>query len=159
MLGFINPVVVLIATLTVAISGGVGYYFGYDERDQSCKQEQDKEKARVAQAVADELVRVREKEASLQTAADRLRKDTDEALRAANARAEALADSLRNRPQRPAAESGVPPVAGAAGAAEGCTGSQLYREDGTAFVGEARLANEVQKYLRLYYEAYKEARK
>lgn len=159
MFGSTTPIIALLSILVFAISGGVGYYFGYEERDQSCKQEWDKEKARIAQAVADELVRVRDKEAKLQTTADRLRKDTDEALRVANARAAALADSLRKRPQRPTTESGVPPVAGAAGASEGCTGSQLYREDGTAFVGEAQLASEVQKYLHLYYEAYKAARK
>ncbi len=155
---FLSPLPILVFLLTAGVAGGVGYTYGHSSGKAVVQQQWDADKAAVAQAVADELTRIRRKEADLQANADKLRKDKDEALHAANARADALVKRLRDRPSRPIQAAGVPPDTGPAGAAEGCTGAQLYREDGEAYVGEARLANEVQEYLRMYYEAYKELR-
>ena len=67
------------------------------------------------------------------------------------ARANRLAASLRNRPQRtdPVPESGSSPVA--------CTGAGLYREDGEFLAGEAARANQLRADLKRCQALYDEA--
>lgn len=59
-------------------------------------------------------------------------------LLAEQRRAAALADSLRDRPERPAA---VPGADAASAPAEGCTGATLYRGDALFLAGEAARAD------------------
>lgn len=56
-----------------------------------------------------------------------------------------LSDRLRKRPQRPQSTSGSPGVIDIARTepALGCTGAQLYREDGLVLAGEAQRADRI----------------
>lgn len=66
-------------------------------------------------------------------------------------RAAALADGLRNRPQRPASGGDVP-----ASAADpvACTGAQLYRPDAGFLVGESARADQLRADLAACQAAY-----
>ncbi len=90
-----------------------------------------------------EQTQARAKERELQANADRLRKDTDVQIRNINARATALANILRQRPERsePATPSEVPSTAGTCRAA---TGAELARGDGEFLAGYAADAAKLQ---------------
>lgn len=86
-------------------------------------------------------------------------KDRDQ-IAALTRRADALAVSLRNRPDRPVAadvpQGGDPATAGQ-GAGLG-TGLGLYRQDGEFLVGEAARANRLRVALAACYRDYEAAR-
>lgn len=109
--------------------------------------------AQAAQASAAQAAeaQAREREhTAAQTLAAIQQKATDEKT-ALRRRVAHLADSLRNRPERPAAGGDVP-----TGAAHpvACTGAQLYREDALAFAGEAARADELRTDLATCRSAY-----
>ena len=112
--------------LVAAVAAGAGYIKGAAAGRAEIRQEWDQEKARLAEEYAKAMQAAREKEQALQAQADQLRDETNAKLKAANSRAAALADSLRKRPERPAAGA----VSGAANACAGATGAQLARGDG-----------------------------
>lgn len=116
--------------------------------------------AEAAARTASEAARTRE--TTLQKQADAARKaDQNEITRIAAQRDAALSE-LRKRPARPAATgpaaSGVPTVAGAGSDPAGCTGAQLYREDGSFLVGESARAEKLRTLLKSCREAYDRAR-
>jgi hypothetical protein len=74
----------------------------------------------------------REKEQALQQGANNLREEKDREIRNINARSIALANSLRNRPERPAEGSTVSSTASACSAA---TGAQLAKGDAEFLAG------------------------
>jgi len=92
----------------------------------------------------------------MQANADQLRQEKDREIRNISARATALANSLRDRPERPAVTNQVSDTASTGPAPGGCTGSGLYKADGSFLVGEAARANtlrELLKECRANYEA------
>lgn len=91
-----------------------------------------------AALAATENARLRERSAAATLSAI-TQKATDETADLQR-RVAALAHSLRNRPERPAAGGDVP-----AGPADpvACTGAQLYREDAGFLVGEAARADQL----------------
>lgn len=148
-----NPAIILAAVIAIAISGGVGYYKGGKDK----QAEWDAEKLEIANAFAAELARVREREAVLQDAADKLRKAKDDEIRSVNARADALFKRLRDRESR---AEGMPETASVGRGS--CTGAQLYREDGEFLVRLAREADELRiayKQCRDQYETIRQGSK
>ena len=98
----------------------------------------------------------REKEQAMQLAADNIRKEKDREIRDLNARATALTNSLRDRSERPAEGSAVSSTTGIG--QSGCTGKELYREDGAILVGIAREADELRIALKQCYAQYETLR-
>ena len=93
----------------------------------------------------------RERERKLQRAADEDKEKKNAQVLALHSELDALAGELRKRPQRPAAANASARSATASAApaeVQGCTASQLYREDALAALGIAADADE----LRLDYE-------
>lgn len=133
-----NPYSILAIILSIAISGGFGYYKGHASGKKEVKQEWDAEKATTAILHAQEVQKAREKETALQANADQLRRDKDNEIRSLNDRVAALNDSLRKRPNRP---GGMSQTSGAGQG--GCTGKELYRDDGEFLIRIARQADEV----------------
>ena len=118
--------------------------------------------AEAAARLASDAARTREQ--TLQKAADAARKtDHEEIIRIATQRDRALGE-LRKRPARPADNSAgaaaiaVPSTAGAGAHAAGCSGAQLYREDGEFLIGEAARADQVRAAYRSCRAAYERAR-
>ena len=93
----------------------------------------------------------------LQMGADKLRQEKDREIRDITARNTALANSLRDRQSRPAANSSAMSDSTSAGQSA-CTGKQLYREDGEFLVRLSREADELAAALNQCYKQYNAAR-
>lgn len=156
MTAFLNPWVILSLVLAIAGAFGGGYYKGNSAGQAEVQQEWDKEKAeQYAQyAAVQEAARAREQ--ALQVQADKLRKEKDSEIRNLNARATALSNSLRERQTRPAEGSAVSSAAGVG--QSGCTGKNLFREDGEFLVRIAREADELRAALKQCYTQYEAVR-
>jgi hypothetical protein len=151
----------LIAGFVVAL--GVATVTGYMKGDTAgrahVQQQWDKERAQQAEAHAVAMEAARQKEQALQANADQLRKDKEREIRDLNARAVALTASLRQRPERPTAEtSSVPGAAGTGSAVAGCTGAELSRPDAEFLAREAARADELRAALRQCLSQYETLR-
>lgn len=112
-----------------------------------------------AQKAADKARADAEKKTQqLQTQADQARKEKSDALQQLDRTARAMAERLRQRPERPASGAGLPAPAGTGQAAGGCTGAQLYRPDGEFLVRESARADAIRIELDACYAAYDRAR-
>lgn len=126
----------------------------------TARQELETERRQAADRARLEADAARKREQTLQDQADLARKaDQDEIRRIAAARDRALSE-LQKRPARPAgaAAPGVPTAAGTGSTPAGCTGAQLYREDGEFLVREAARANVLRGALRSCIASYERAR-
>jgi len=153
---FFNPWVLLTFVLAIGAAAGGGYYKGNTAGKAEVQAEWAKEKAEqyAEYAKGHEAARAREQE--MQAAADKLRREKDAQIRDINARATALANSLRDRPERPADGSALSSSSGAG--SRGCTGKELYREDGEFLVRLAREADELRSALKQCYRQYEAVR-
>ena len=94
--------------------------------------------------------------ANYQANADKLRRDKDAEIKNINARATALTNSLRDRQTRPTETNTVSSTASTRPA--GCSGKELYREDGAFLVGLAAEADGLKAALDQCYRQYDAAR-
>lgn len=126
----------MIVGVLLAVSGayGAGHWRGDSAGQAHVRQLWDQEKAKQMAEYAENMRLAREKEQALQQGADKLREEKDRELRNVNARAAALANSLRDRPERPAESSAV---SSTTSACSGATGAQLARGDGEFLAGYA----------------------
>ena len=127
MTAFFNPWVLLTFVLAIGAAAGGGYYKGNTAGKAEVQQAWDKEKAEqyAEYAKGQEAARAREQE--MQAAADKLRREKDAEIRNINARATALANSLRDRPERPSKDGSM---SGAARSCAGASGAELAKGDG-----------------------------
>jgi hypothetical protein len=130
-----NPYFIVGAAVAVAVAGSVGYYKGDQAGQAFVNQQWDRERAEQMAAFAEAQRQAREKEQALQAGADNLRQEKEREIRNITARANALANSLRDRPDRPATEGGA--VSGSSNACRGASGAQLARGDGEFLAGYA----------------------
>ena len=146
-----NPWVILGVVLAVIAAFSGGYYKG-DEAGQAYVQQQwDKERADTLVKYTEEVEKAREKEQNWQQAADNIRQEKDRELKNLHARNTALANSLRDRPSRPS-DGALPSTPGVR--QSGCTGKELYGEDGAFLVRLAREADELRSALKQCYKQY-----
>jgi hypothetical protein len=102
------------------------------------------ERLAIATAQAEQTQKARKKEQELQDQLAKQKRVHQNEIRRIQRDHIALVDSLRNRTERPESITDVPkdspfelqPLTG-------CTGSELYREDGTFLVGEAARADQL----------------
>jgi hypothetical protein len=104
---------------------------------------------------ASEVARARETE--LQAAADKTNKEKDHEINRLRREHAVVVERLLKRPQRPASAANVPAPASDAAPANGCTGAQLYREDGLFSRGEATRAELIRVELMACYVKYANA--
>jgi hypothetical protein len=150
-----NPWLILGFVLAVGAAGGVGYLKGDSAGQAAVQQRWDQERAQQAEAHAMAMEAARQKEQELQSKADQIRKDKDREIRDVNARATALANSLRVRPERPApAASPVPGTASIGPAPAGCSGPELFRQDAELLVREAERGDQLRAALKQCYAQY-----
>lgn len=155
-----SPWVILGFVIAVIGAAGAGYYQGNEAGQAKVQQAWDKERAAQEAAYAQAQAAAREKEQQLQTSADRIRQEKDREIRNLNARATALSNSLRDRPERPAAvASTVPGTASTGPAVAVCTGAELPRPDAEFLAGEAARADEIRAALKQCYAQYESLRK
>lgn len=148
-----NPYFLLGAAIAVTLAFGSGYYKGNEAGQAEIQQQWDKEKtAQFAEYVKSQAL-ARQREQELQANADKLRTEKDARIRELNARATALSNSLRDRATRASSDGGA--VSGATGVGSGgCTGRELFKEDGEFLVGIAREADELRVALKQCYAQY-----
>jgi hypothetical protein len=130
-----NPYFIAGSVLAVVFAYGAGHWQGDDAGQAKVQAQWDKEKAKQMAEYAENMRIAREKEQALQLGADNLRQEKDREIRNINARSIALANSLRDRPDRPTTQSGA--VSSTASACGGATGAQLARGDGEFLTGYA----------------------
>ena len=154
-----NPWLILGFVIAVGAAGGVGYLEGKDAGKAVVQQLWDNERTQQAEAHAMALEAARNKEQALQASADILRQDKDREIRDLNARAAALTNSLRVRPERPAPEARAVPGATSPGpAVTVCTGAELPRPDAEFLAGEAARADELRAALKQCLAQYQAVR-
>ena len=127
-----NPWVILGFVLAVGAAAGGGYYSGKEAGQAEVQQKWDKEKAEqyAEYAKGQEAARAREQE--MQVAADKLRREKDAQIKDINARATALANSLRDRPERPTQDGAVSDTTRSCA---GASGAELAKGDGEFLAG------------------------
>ena len=150
-----NPYFIAGTVLAVVCAYGTGHWQGDDAGQAKVQAQWDKEKAKLAEEYAANVAAMREKEQVMQSNADKLREDKNRELREANARNTALVNSLQHRPNRTEG-SGVSTTA--SNGTNGCTGKELYREDGAVLIGIAREADELRISLKQCYAQYESVR-
>ena len=146
-----NPYFLIGALLAVIAAGTADYLKGDAGGRAVVRAEWNEERRQQSEQHARDLEAARAKEQELQEQADRVRKEKDEQIRNSEARATALANSLRDRTERPTQGSGAAKGAQAGQAAAGCTGAGLHRQDGSFLVGEAARANQIRAALQECY--------
>jgi hypothetical protein len=150
-----NPWLILGFVLAVAAAGGAGLYKGHDLGMAEVQQKWDRERAQQEAQYAAAQAAAREKEQALQAKANKLRQEKDREIRNLNARASALANSLRERPARPTTQSGgVSDTAGTGSTPQSCTGAGLAREDAEFLAREAARGNETRALLKQCRDQY-----
>lgn len=119
------------------------------------------ERGNAARQALEEADKSRKREQALQDQADLARKADQDEIRRIGADLDRAVIELRKRPARPAAlpaAAGVPTNSSAGPAPAGCTGAQLYREDGEFLAREAARAETIRRALGSCYAGYDRAR-
>lgn len=150
-----SPWILLVFVLTVGAVAGGGYYSGKESGRAEVQQAWDKEKAEQYAAYAKAQEEARQKEQALQATADRLRREKDAEIRNINARATALANSLRDRAERSSQTGGMSTTSGSC---SGATGAQLARGDAEFLAGYSADAARLQAALDQCVKQYNAAR-
>jgi hypothetical protein len=128
-----NPYFIAGTVLAVVCAYGTGHWQGDTAGQAKIQAQWDKEKAKQMAEYAENMRIAREKEQALQVGANNLREEKDREIRNITARSTALANSLRDRPDRPTTESST--VSGTAATCSGATGAQLARGDAIFLAG------------------------
>ena len=115
-------------------------------------------------AIANQTITIKSeneaRQATLVTDRDTQLKAKDDQIDKLNADVSGLTDRLRQRPVRPQPGSGANTVdVTKPQPVTGCTGAELYREDGLAFVGESKRAEKIRINLVECQAAYESATK
>jgi hypothetical protein len=152
-----NPYLILGAVLVIGAVAGGGYYSGKESGRAEVQQAWDKEKAEQYAAYAKGQEEARQREQQLQVTADKLRQEKDRETRDLLARNTALANSLRDRPERPTSAAGAVSSSTSTGQ-NGCTGKELYRSDSEFLVRIAREADDLRAALKQCYAQYEAVR-
>lgn len=151
----INPWAILGVVVIASGMSWVSYYKGNESGKAEIQQLWDNEKAEMLAKYVEEVDRAREKERNWQQTADTLRQEKEREVKNLTARATALSNSLRQRQDRATATTGNTSQDTQVGqTAAGCTGAELYREDGNVLVGEAARADKIRLALKQCYAQY-----
>lgn len=113
------------------------------------------ERAAIREAQAEEMMKARQREEALQAQVDQIRRSHRNEIARINRDHAALVDSLRDRPEARAGDSGVPE---GAAAGIGCTGAGLAAGDASFLAGFAADAARAQAALNACVTAYNEVR-
>ena len=146
-----NPYFLIGALLAVIAAGTAGYLKGDAAGRATVRAEWNEERRQQSEQHARDLEAARAKEQELQEQADRVRKEKDEQIRNSEARAVALINSLRSRPEQPAQGGAAAKGSQAGQAPAGCDGTGLWRSHGEFLAREAARANQLRSALKECY--------
>ena len=146
-----NPYFIAGGVLAVVCAYGVGHWQGDEAGQAKVQAKWDQEKAKLAEEYASSVAKMREKEQALQANADKLREDKNRELDKLSDTNRTLLNSLRQRPS--SSEASSLPSATSSGQG-GCTGKELYRENGEFLIKLAMEADELRIALKQCYAQY-----
>lgn len=127
------------------------YTGGFDDGYSKAQVENAEAKAKlIAKSIKDTQV--------LQSDKDKLAKEKADAIQELTRVSHRLADSLRNRPSRPASAGDLPTPPSDGQSARGCTAAELYREDAEVVVRESLRADTLRIHLEKCYIQYDRAK-
>ena len=152
-----NPWFISGSLIAIILAAGAGYFQGSEHGKASVQALWDKEKAAQYAEYAKAQEEARKKEQELQASADQLRREKDEEIRDIAAKSAALASKLRDRKDRPTQTGSLSSTASVG--SSGCSGKELYREDGEFLIRIAREADELRTALKQCYTQYEALRK
>lgn len=144
---------ILLALVATAACFGWGYLWGHSRGSDTVQRAWDRARQAQIQEHDAEQLKARQREQALQDRADQIRQEKNREIADLSRRNAALADSLRNRPERPAA-SQTPTPASAGPDTQSCTGRELYRPDAEFLVREAARADQIRITLAACEAAY-----
>lgn len=153
-----NPYLIIGVIIAIGAAAGGGYYKGNTDGRMAIQSQWDAERIKQQEAYARALQEAAERQQALQAGADKLRQEKDRETRELAARNTALTNSLRDRPERPTAQSGSVSSTSSTGPS-GCSGKELFREDGAFLVRLAGEADEIRIALKQCYAQYEALRK
>jgi hypothetical protein len=150
-----NPWLILGAVLAIGAAAGASFFAGAESGRAEVQQKWDNQMRQLAEERAKEIELTREKEQNMQESAETIRKEKDREIQQINARATALANSLRDRPERPSDKGAV---SGTTPACSGASGAELARRDGEFLAGYSADAAKLAKALELCTAQYETVR-
>ena len=153
-----NPYFLMGSFVAVMAAGTAGYFKGFSAGEAFIQQQWDNQMRQLAEDRAKELELTREKEQNMQQAAENIRQEKEREIQEISARATALSNSLRNRPERPERPSDKGAVSNPTPACSGASGAELARRDGEFLAGYSADAAKLAKALELCTAQYETVR-
>ena len=152
------PRLVLIVSLLAVAAAGYWHAYSMGKREgvEETTARWTQERLALKQAQLEEVQRAVQIEHHLTEKIAKIQHEASHEKRRITDQYERTIAGLRNRSERPSNADLSSGSSVDTGSATGCTGAQLYREDATAFVGEAALAARLQSALSTCLAAYKE---
>lgn len=151
----------IVAMLAIAalIAGGLWKvrHSGIADGRAEVQAQWDADKAARMQAALLAAETARQREHDLQQAADKLRRAKDAEILDLGVRVGELRKRLQDRPDRPASSPAVAASSARPGG-PGCTGAELYKQDGEFLIREAERADTLRAALRACQAQYNNAR-
>ena len=147
------------ATAVACVAVGVwSYRTGHERGAAAVQQKWDAERAAIAAAQAEELMKARQREKALTEALDKQRLERRREVDRITAEYRRAIDGMRERPDRQGDGGVSDPATAGTGPTANCTGAQLYRSDAEFLVGEAARADQLRVALQQCKAAYDEVR-
>ncbi len=150
-----NPYFIAGSVVAIVMAYGVGHWQGDDAGQAKVQAKWDQEKAKLAEEYAANVAKMREKEQAMTEASAAIMEKKNHELREINARATALSNSLRQRPER--AESSN--VSSASASCSGASGKELARGDAEFLAGYSTDAARLQAALNQCLAQYEAIRR
>ncbi len=135
-----NPYFIAGSVVAVVLAYGAGHWQGDDAGQAKVQAKWDREKAKLAEEYATNVAKMRDKEQAMVEASAVIMEKKNHEIREINARATALANSLRQRPERTESSS----VPSTTASCSGASGAQLARGDGEFLAGYSTDAAKLQ---------------
>lgn len=153
-----RAITALLIAAILAVAGWAIHASGLAAGRAEIQAQWDQQRIKDAAATMQAAIQSRAREQAAQFAADRIRQEKTREIAELNRRhADALADSLRHRPDRPADYLPATAQAADTGPASGCGADQLFRQDAAMALGIARDADLVRIALQQCHAQYQAA--
>jgi hypothetical protein len=150
-----NPYFIAGSVVAIVMAYGVGHWQGDDAGQAKVQAKWDQEKAKLAEEYASNVAKMREKEQAMTEASAVIMEKKNHELREINARATALSNSLRQRPERTESSN----VSSAATSCSGASGKELARGDAEFLAGYSTDAARLQAALNQCLAQYEAIRR
>jgi hypothetical protein len=152
----VKLLIAVVMVVVIFVVGWRSYVAGQDEATMRISAAWTQERLLTQQEINNQLVNARVREKTLTDLLATLKQEHNREIQRINIKHKSIVDSLRNRPDTRASDSGVP-LGAAAGV--GCTGAGLAKPDAAFLAGYATDAAKLNEALQVCRKAYNEIRR